>query len=462
VKLFAAALMAGALVRIAALPMPGTQDVAIFRGWSYTTAVHGPARVYAWAAAPHDRSLRTNEGFSAEGDYPPLTMYALGAVGRIYGDVTGDAYQNSVALTAAVKLLPLLAEAALALVVFLFVRREIGVAPARFAVLLLWLNPAAVLATSVLGYMDAMFVLPAVAAIATAAAGHSVAAASLGVASALIKPQGIVLLPVVALAIRNTEVGQRWFHTRRAAVGALVTAVIVLWPLATAGAIPNVILAVGSNMLGGDMLSNACNLWWAIGHVIAVARANVNIGEWLMTPATVVPLSELMDFESAATRIAVRLLGSAPAFAAAAWALWTARRGTDIWLYAGSAAFIVHAYVVLTPQVHENHLLAAIPFLVLAAAGRPRFTPLAIVVSALAALNLNLLYGLGGPGVRYAIPRDLIGIDLMLLASVANCAALLWHARLLRRESTRHPELPAIGGGVGDDQLINRSAQGPA
>ena len=47
-----------------------------------------------------------------------------------------------------------------------------------------------------------------------------------------------------------------------------------------------------------------------------------------------------------------------------AWALWTVRRRGDLWLAAALGAFLVHAYAVCSVQVHENHMLAAVPLLV--------------------------------------------------------------------------------------------------
>ena len=97
------------------------------------------------------------------------------------------------------------------------------------------------------------------------------------------------------------------------------------------------------------------------------------------------------------------------------------------------AAFCVHAYATLSAQVHENHLFAAVPLLVLASAGRPAFRPIAIGVSAIVALNLNLFYGLGD-GIGFALPRALTVIDATVWLAVANCFWLSWHARVLRRE----------------------------
>ena len=47
---------------------------------------------------------------------------------------------------------------------------------------------------------------------------------------------------------------------------------------------------------------------------------------------------------------------------------------------------------------------------------------------------MNVFYGLGY-GFGWAIPRRLTIIDLSVLLSIANVAALMWHGRILAREA---------------------------
>jgi hypothetical protein len=138
-----------------------------------------------------------------------------------------------------------------------------------------------------------------------------------------------------------------------------------------------------------------------------------------------------------------RTIGIVLTVAATAWALWTLlasrtshaapRTSFDLWLLAAVGGFSVHAYATLSAQVHENHLFAAVPLLVLAAAGRRAFRPIAIGVSAIVALNLNLFYGFGD-GIGFALPRGITVVDLTVILALVNCFWLLWHARVLRRE----------------------------
>jgi hypothetical protein len=128
-----------------------------------------------------------------------------------------------------------------------------------------------------------------------------------------------------------------------------------------------------------------------------------------------------------------RPIGVALTLAAAAWALWTARRERELWMAAALAGFLVHAYATLSAQVHENHFVAAVPFIAVASAGRRAFTPLLVATSAIVALNLNLFYGIS-EDLGYAIPRTLTIVDATVLLALVNCVALVWHARVFRSE----------------------------
>ena len=105
------------------------------------------------------------------------------------------------------------------------------------------------------------------------------------------------------------------------------------------------------------------------------------------------------------------------------------------------AAFLVHAYATLSAQVHENHLFAAVPLLVLASAGRRAFRPICVGVSAVVALNLNLFYGFGD-GIGYALPRAHDGHRRHGDPRAVNCFLLSWHAVVLKRRMLHGSRTP--------------------
>jgi hypothetical protein len=444
---FATIVLAGIVLRAAALPGPGTGDLTIWKVWSYN-ARHAAGEVYGVGGTPPERRELAYAGATATVDYPPLALYELGLAGDAYWLWSHRHFPNATPLNAFVKLPALVADIGLALLIFAIVRARLGIAAARFAFAAYWLNPAVLIDASVLGYLDTMFVWPAIGAVAAAAAGWPAFAGVLIAAAVLTKAQGVFIAPAVALAVwTNRAPDRRIAGVLTSAAAALVTAIAIVTPVIAAGGWPNMVQALG-RLATHDMLSaNAANLWWVLGWLLRVRYSVHDMGLWaaLTAPATILNISRVVELGYPNPRTIGILLTTATT----AWALWTAYKSTiqstiqsairnpqsamDVWLATGIAAFSVHAYATLSAQVHENHLFAAVPLLVLASAGRPAFRPIAIGVSAIVALNLNLFYGFGD-GIGFALPRAVTVIDATVWLAVANCYWLLWHARVLDRE----------------------------
>src|SRR6185436_14595465 len=106
---------------------------------------------------------------------------------------------------------------------------------------------------------------------------------------------------------------------------------------------------------------------------------------------------------------------------------WVTRRSKDLAIAAALGAFTVHAFFVLGTGMHEHHQLLEIPLLVLAAALRPAFRRLLVVVSGIVALNINFVYG-AGIGMGWVAPRMITGVDLSVLLSLFNVGVLAWFA----------------------------------
>jgi hypothetical protein len=174
-------------------------------------------------------------------------------------------------------------------------------------------------------------------------------------------------------------------------------------------------------------------LWWIVGYAVRVQYTIQDYGLWgaLTHQTRILQISRFMEVGYPNPR----QIGAVLVLAAMAWAVWTARHAKDLWLTAALGAFLIHAYFTLSAQVHENHLFAAVPLLAMAAAGRPQLRPVLIVVSAIFALNLNIFYGIS-EDMGYAIPRSLTLIDLSVVPSIVNCAALVWHGTVFRREAS--------------------------
>ena len=434
-SLFLGILLTGLLLRAIALPTPGTGDVTVFKVWAYNAARHGVAGLYGTDGAQEWHPLEY-AGVTGYVVYPPLALYELGATGRAYWLWSHRRFPNTDALNVFIKLPSLAAEVGLTLLLFWLARERLGIAAARWSASAYWLNPAALINASVLGYLDAPFALPAVAAIAAAASGWPALAGGLVAASALTKPQGVFIGPAVALGLWMTgSVERRFARLAAAAAGGLVVTAVVLAPIAIAGGLSNLLFAM-SRGLHHDMLSaNACNLWWIVGYVIRVQYSAHDMGLWaaITAPAKILGIPRMIEIGYPNPLI----VGMALTAGAIAWALWTARKQRDLWLLSGVGAFSIHAYAMLSAQVHENHLWGAVPLLVLAAAGRPAFRSILFLVSAIAALNLNLFYGFG---MGYALPRTLTVIDATVVLAAINCVALWRHAVVLQRQCSTAAE----------------------
>jgi dolichyl-phosphate-mannose-protein mannosyltransferase len=424
------------------LPLEGTEDVLVWKTWSYGALAQGLTRVYGVGGQPTERGLvRWGERYTTV-DYPPIALYELAAAGAVYR-VVSPSFANTRWLTVAVKLPGLVAEMALAFVLWRWIGRRYGRSAGQWACTAHWANPAMILAGPVLGYLDPLMALPAVAAILAASSGQAMLAGALLAIACLTKAQAVFVAPVVALALWNAGAAGRARRAAAGAVGAAVVSAVTLLPYVVAGAWRNLVQGVGS-LLRHDMLSaDAANVWWLYTYVMRAMYAVKDLGVWgawtmqlrILGISTVVKLG----YPSPRPVATLAVCG------AAAWALWRARRGADTTLMLACAALIVHAYFVLGVQVHENHLYLAIPLLAGAAAARPRLRPVLVGASVVFALNLYLFFGFGR-GLPLP-PRNLTIVDSTVLLALANCALLVWHAA--RYSAECEEKVAVVQGSVG-------------
>ncbi|HEX7138788.1 MAG TPA: hypothetical protein VF219_13105 [Vicinamibacterales bacterium] len=437
---FLAALIIGLLIRVATLPLPGHDDVITWKIWSYA-ASHHVTQMYGVGGTPPARGVVTwGEQWSTV-DYPPFFLYEYAIVGRVYRAFF-PSYPDSVALLLAVKLPVLLANGGLTWLFFVVVRRLSGrVAAAQWVALAYWLNPATIFGGEMLGYVDPLYFLPAIAGLALAYVGRPwVAGVAVGIAVAT-KPQGILIGPAFALALWQGG-GLPAIVQAGATFAASIAA--IAFPFWARGAMPNMWLAFGSFDARRDTMSAyAANIGWIINWWLRARFALPEMGfpkaflQFVTRPLAITRFQEL-GYPNP------RPIARTGVVAIVAWAMWLTRRSRDFAITAALGAFTIHAFFVLSPGMHEHHQLFEVPLLALAAALRPRFRPLFFAVSAIVALSINTLYG-AGLGMGWALPRMITGIDISVLSSFANIGLLIWFAQLLRGEVTvRAPEAVAL------------------
>jgi hypothetical protein len=429
---FALALALGFVVRAATLPLPGHDDVITWKIWSYAAA-HDVTRMYGIGGVPPIRGIVTWGDQWSTVDYPPFFLYEYAIVGRVYRAFR-PAYPDGDALTVAVKLPILIANAALTALLFFGVRRLAGSEPpARWVALAYWLNPATIFGGELLGYVDALYFLPAIAALMLAHVKRPVLAGVVAAVAVATKPQGILIGPAMAILLWQTG-GLAVIGAAGAAFAATLVAIVL--PFYSRGALANMWLAFGSFDARRDTMSAyAANVGWIINWWLRSKFGLPELGfpkaflQLVPRPLTITRFREL-GYPNP------RPIGRAAVIAATAWAMWVARRSRDLALPMALGAFTVHSFFILSPGIHEHHQLFAIPLLAAAAALRPNFRAIYWAMSAIVALNINYLYG-AGLGMGWAVPRMITGVDVSVALAFINIGVFVWFARRFAREAAK-------------------------
>lgn len=179
---FAAAL-AIALRVIAALVFKGYEtDIGCFKGWAMGVYEYGPAHFY------------TSGMFS---DYPPGYMYVLWVLGFVRDVFSIE--MDSAVFTLIIKLPSIIAEVVTAVIVYRLASRQIGKTFGLLCSSFLLFNPALFFNSSVWGQIDAFFILFAVLTLHYLKNKNFYLGALFFALALLIKPQALILAPVVGL-----------------------------------------------------------------------------------------------------------------------------------------------------------------------------------------------------------------------------------------------------------------------
>ena len=430
----------GLALRLAALGLWGTFDTEVQKAWSARAATSGVADIFG----PPDRELL--ESARARGgslltellsqpvpkstfrwgsadyfvDYPPGSVLVLWAAGKLYG-LFAPGLPNRRLFNAAINLAPLVASLAIALLL----RRSAEGGLGQWRALLFWLNPAVYLAAPVLGYQDPIFAALALAAVLASMRGRHVAAAALVAASALVKPQGALLLPVLAAVLLRESRPRVWL---RAALAGLAAAAVILLPWWTSGYLLSAIDGFRRPLSQGTLAPLGLNVWWIAGYAMRWAQA----GPW--------PLAEIVTIDGfrAWAGLDPRLVSRALLAAATLvnlWLLWRAPRD-DRRMIPLSVIFQVHAYALLGTSVHENHTFLAVVLGPLLFGVWPHARALLAGASAFLFASLYLTAGFGRRITTQSSLESLraaFGVDLTVLVAVAHVAfvavLLVWVAR---------------------------------
>jgi len=178
-------------------------DVGDFEVWAFTIAAGGPARMY-------------HAGFFL--DYPPGYLYALWAAGSIARWINA----SGAMLRIIVETPALASDFALAALAFSFVRRSASRLIAWAAMLMVALNPALLFDTVGWGQADSALTLVMLLSVLLMAEAEFELGWALAALALLIKPQALMILPVLALWTILTCNVRRWWRPALAFAAALI------------------------------------------------------------------------------------------------------------------------------------------------------------------------------------------------------------------------------------------------
>ena len=434
----------GLLLRLPGLPLIGTGDVRVWKVWASAAAIHGLTEAYPlaeradWPPLTLDAVAQVRAGqirpgaysygrVTAPTDYPPGTVLVLWAVGKLYQAMIAPDFADSPTFQVLIKLVVVLGDALAAALIAWAVRRWAG--PPRgnrlaaVAGLAYWCNPTIIVAGSVLGYLDALYVLPLLALlVALTLRRYAAGWVAWGVAF-MVKLQALFVGP--ALGLLSLRRGPARLVGYGAA--ALGTILVFCAPFLLKGTFVGVLAGIGNNAQEGYLSANQANLWWVWSYFWEWHAEGKGPGVLVrIVPVSVVSEAHVADLNAWAIGLfAAFLLGTS-----AVWA-WgsrgrapTALRVTDLFL----VPLQFYGATMLLPSIHENHLLpvlalVALPAGLAAARGARRMARqlacLYVALSIIVGLNLVLFYGFGR-GAFAPVPRMWFGADASVLLAALN------------------------------------------
>lgn len=425
-------------VRILTLSLPGTEDMLTNQIWGAQTVEQGVTRTYIlgdtdyltkailfWRQLPYHSPppvIQTELGtLDHVPNYPPLSVYSFWLSTWAAKAIQGGRLRPGNLLNAAFNVLPLLGALGIVIVAWRFLQAE-GVAQPWWIFTAFWLNPVFLLHSPVLGYVDAVFTFMGLCSLILLYQKRFTGSIILVVLSFLTKPQGILILPVVLVAILAER---DWRLFRRAALNLVLCSSVSFLPFILAGRGLAALRGTLQVVTAGFLSSNQMNLWWIVSWALpAVSEKSLAA---LGREVVMRGLGEFQDvFVLDARGIAILLL--ALLMAINVYYLWCElKRGNRLAIF-WAAALQVYLFAMLALHPHENHLyplfVYALPLFLLQ---RREFTGIYIALVVVFGLNMFLFDGFGrgmaGPGnaLRFGV-----GFDLTVLVAFINVGVFAW------------------------------------
>lgn len=349
-----------------------------FAYWFNTAADQGIRPFYTYVMA--------NVGWV---DYPPLNVYIFYVFGSI-----AQAFP-AVSTTFFIKLVPTLFDIATSVLIFLFLRRQFTFKQTLLATSLYAFNPAIIFNVAVWGQFDAIYTFILVVSLILALKRKPEASAAVFALGLLTKPQGIALLPLIAVLI-FMKVGVKRLLTSIAAFAA--TIFIVILPFEWSNPVTflsDIYFGAYGNYQYTSI--NAFNLWGMFG--LWIPDGSLSLVGWTLFGAFAV-VTMFVFYKR--YRIS----------------------GDTLAIYAAFMLFF--AFFMLPTRIHERYLFPAIIMLVLLVMFSKKIRPLYVALTT--TLLINQAYVLYYLNMNAFIPSG----DLVVLSvSVINLIMFLYASILL-------------------------------
>lgn len=432
-RLLLVVVVCGLAVRFALSWVTGTEDTHYFRLWSAHALRAGLVHVYSLTDREvvevlrrrvqglpvHVRPVHSTDLGPLAGvpDYPPGNILTLQLSAALCRALQGGKLRAGPLLNACLNLAPILASLGIVVSVWRFGQRESWIPAGGLAAF--WLHPAAILTSPVLGYQDPIFALLGLLALMLCYRRQHTGAVFVLALACLTKPQGALVVPIVAMAI----FADGGWHTLRRCAGILVaSAFITLLPFIVEGRLLGVFAGVSQQLLYPPLSAQQLNAWWLVGGWLQATGD----ASWSGLLSNGVQMVTKVEF---ASRTGFHPLWIAlPLFL-----LFTAvnlhylhrhLRAGNRWSIFWAAALEVLGYNMLMVYTHEHHLYAFFVYALPLLGGQKRSVVRFIaLLSGTYGLNLFLFDGFGwGHKDVAAWFRTLAGFDLTILVALVNVA----------------------------------------
>ncbi len=357
-------------------------DLGTYEAWAMKVAFVGPARTY-------------QEGYFL--DYPPAYLYALWAAGAL---ANGLGIDGGLALKVIVQFPPLLGDFALALAMYLFVRRLRGARSAWIALALIALNPALLFDSVVWGQTDSPLALALFLSLAMILEDEFEVGWALAALAVLIKPQALSLMPVLGLWTLLHLEPRKWWRSAMAFVAVVVVGAAPFQIGHPWSWLPNLYLSGAAYY--HETSVNAFNLMALIGGLrIPDAQTIFGISYFALGMTALVLL-----------------------YAFVAWLLWRAPDRRNLLLVSFLAMF---GFCMLAPRMHERYFYAALVLAVPLALTAPAMMAVFVLLTMTCLFNLAyVLHALQLAIFLDSRDRLAMAASLLNLIAFATVIAYAW------------------------------------